>query len=1066
MFDIERWRSMIVEHLADSLPPDSDVANICAEILWPQAQALREKDGSSVGNLFVWLAVDDATRLVNAMPAWQSLEDATSYIEQSAAQNLFYDPLPTILRKLRSGILGQRPLSDQEAGNGAIVNGNVDTGGGDFVGRNLIKIYQGQYQGEIPKTPQQAFAIYRSFLQHQYAEIPLQAFLEQSSDVSEVYPRLRLNKIYIPLNTTDERNPQEIARALEHGASIRAAKPEAIVDWPSGKYSPSRLVTAIEAAILYRKLVLIGEPGAGKTTFIHNLIYNLAAQDWRSFANWPLSERDLIPVLVTLRDFAHWLIGLPAEKPQGVRALLEYIKYDLSIRALDFFALHLGSAFDNGKAILFLDGLDEIPADTSTFKQILKIINQFASRYPGVRMVVTCRTLFYRGSSEDLPLHDWNEFELALLDDEHIRQFVKDWFEQVSVARNKPRGTYERLEEGLLKDIFERRDLRRLASNPLLLTVMVIVHMSDGESPGARAKLYNRATDILLWHWEQEKRKEYDDMPTLKQLLVEAGRDRSDLQIRLTKLAFEAHELMAVRGGSDEVGVISEKALLDELRQLHPKRSLDWAEKIILEIQMRTGLLSRQVGGGFVFTHRTFQEYFAGIHLARQKNFASKALDYAAEDAWRAVVLLATGHLVYLIQEYEKPYLLLDLLCPQQKDVQAIDGQRVWLAGEILLEMGVERLRDQRNGAYLVDRIHQQLAILLEEGRFRLQERAKVADILGQLGDPRFDPKTCFLPGRFHNAPERFLGFIHIPAGEFMMGSCHDGNSYAWSDECPEHPLSLSEYWIARYAVTNAQYRCFLEAGGYSLHQYWLPAGISWLKGGDADLGLVGSFVDKDTVLQWICKRTKEKRSQPFFWDDPLRNLPTQPVVGVTWHEAMAYCAWLEEKLVVIARERLKHTSQDDATGFWTRLAEAQLHVCLPSEAEWEKAARGILKEVPYSRKKFANVGGVIKNVCAVGCFPESASPYGAMDMIGNVWEWTRSRWGSDPTYPDYRYPYQNLDGRESLYEDDLRVLRGGSWKDFPARARATFRNWNFPPNFNVDLGFRIILSAQNHRGG
>jgi len=227
------------------------------------------------------------------------------------------------------------------------------------------------------------------------------------------------------------------------------------------------------------------------------------------------------------------------------------------------------------------------------------------------------------------------------------------------------------------------------------------------------------------------------------------------------------------------------------------------------------------------------------------------------------------------------------------------------------------------------------------------------------------------------------------------MGST-SADSEAEDDEKPQHTVYLDAFWIDKTEVTNAQYRKCVQAGD--------------------------------------CQ-------EPWCWDDDHFNAPEQPVVCVSWHDAQSYCDW---------------------AGAW-----------LPTEAEWEKAARGSDGRVyPWgdefdcSRGNFDDEteyddyvvpGGEgcdgYVTTAPVGSFPAGASPYGVLDMAGNVWEWVADWYGSD-YYA--RSPSRNPQGPDS---GDYKGLRGGTWFDYPERARCANRfGYNPDSGSNVN-GFRCGMS-------
>ena len=236
------------------------------------------------------------------------------------------------------------------------------------------------------------------------------------------------------------------------------------------------------------------------------------------------------------------------------------------------------------------------------------------------------------------------------------------------------------------------------------------------------------------------------------------------------------------------------------------------------------------------------------------------------------------------------------------------------------------------------------------------------------------------------------MEFVLVPAGPFLMGSDKAKDSLAYDDELPQRSLTLGDYYIGKYEVTNEQWGAFAQATNRT---FTLPNG-------------------------------KAKH----------------PVVQVDWHDAIAFCEWLSR--------------------------ESGRKITLPSEAEWEKAARGADGRIyPWGNdaptKDLLNFNSNVGDTTPVGQYsPQGDSPYGAADMAGNVWEWTRSLWGKDGSSPEFKYPYVAGDGREDLKaaDDVRRVVRGGSWYNNDGNVRAAIRVWGVPTYRHDNPGLRVVLSA------
>jgi len=262
---------------------------------------------------------------------------------------------------------------------------------------------------------------------------------------------------------------------------------------------------------------------------------------------------------------------------------------------------------------------------------------------------------------------------------------------------------------------------------------------------------------------------------------------------------------------------------------------------------------------------------------------------------------------------------------------------------------------------------------------------------------------------------------ILIPAKPFGMGSDPARDEYAKQDEQPRHTIELPDYYIARTPVTNAQYQAFVLAERYQAPDYW--------EGGKPPVG-------------------KERH----------------PVVRVSWYDAMAYCHWLESLFKNDKMTLWKPKTEDEHATRplpWEKTLRTGFYIQLPSEAEWEKAARGPTGRMyPWGnafeiRRCNTHENGIM-DTTPVDQHPDGISLYGIQDMSGNVWEWTRSIYD--------RYPYDAKDGRENVEprDDVRRVFRGGSYIDPKSYARCSCRYRNFPNHRRKSGGFRIVFSSHS----
>ena len=256
------------------------------------------------------------------------------------------------------------------------------------------------------------------------------------------------------------------------------------------------------------------------------------------------------------------------------------------------------------------------------------------------------------------------------------------------------------------------------------------------------------------------------------------------------------------------------------------------------------------------------------------------------------------------------------------------------------------------------------------------------------------------------------LEMIEVPAGECTLGADRDG--FAYDNERPRHRSDVRGYLIGRTPITNATYLTFVEGGGYERREWWSDEGWSWKE--DYDITRPGGWTS-DLRSEWrLCKL------------EPLH--PDRPVVHVSWFEADAF-----------ARARGGR---------------------LPTEAEWEKAAtwdpeQGRARAQPWGGGpaqpgRHANLDQLARGPEPVGSNPEGASPYGCLDMIGDVWEWTGEDFAGYPGFVPY--PYREYS--EVFFGPDYKVLRGGSWATRTRVSTPTFRNWDLPQRRQIFSGLRL----------
>jgi formylglycine-generating enzyme required for sulfatase activity len=798
--------------------------------------------------------------------------------------------------------------------------------------------------------------------------------------------RLPLLDMYVPLKARVE-TPAGETWARQTRLAGRLVGDEEAVAMGERLSKPQPVLQLLEEK---SGLILLGDPGSGKTTFLKSLALELSLG---RAASPSLAGR--LPVLVPLSAYANALARRDVPLGTFLSAYFKERGFELPL------APPFKHRLARGEILLLLDGLDEV-REQQRRSLVVERVQDFYSRHRGAgnKFVLTSRVVGYR--EVRLSVEGLAEATLVDFDEEEIESFIGRWTSAIEKAASGEtrvaREEAAREREELLAAVHGNPGVRSLASNPLLLTILALMKRQGVTLPERRVELYQRYVETLLKHWNLARGL--------------GGRPSKDLDLLdtlriLQPLALWMHQT------SPGVGLVKEGDLNRELERIFrerkdrdPERS---ARQFLEDVREHTSLLLDRGGRQYGFIHLTFQEYLAAAALAQRGQqevgpIVDALASHVGDAAWQEVSLLTLGYLG-LVQQRDQAAesVLADLLSRAPHPV----GEAAILAGEALMDMG--------RGVVTVECrervVEALLRVLRNDREVKPQRRATAGAVLAGIGDPR--PEVMSVDG---------MELCWMPAGPFLMGS---EDQQATDYEKPQFECTMPYgLWVGRYPVTVAQY-------GEYLADTRQPA-----------------------------ENTRDQR-------------PNEPVVRVSWRQAIEFCRWLTMR--------------------WRKAGRlgADWEVRLPTEAEWEKSARGGLvipskavvspenrvpeglsekinrspgRRFPWGGKSDLNRGNfekMVGDISAVGCFPRGASPYGCEDLSGNVWERTQTLWSRGDEQGIFTYPYVREDGREGLDspKGSARILRGGSYLEVSMDVRCASRNGGNMEFQYINVGFRIVLS-------
>lgn len=705
----------------------------------------------------------------------------------------------------------------------------------------------------------------------------------------------------------------------------------------------------------YKRVVILGEPGAGKTFSL----WRIAAETAQTALK---DKRAPLPVVIPLNLWT-----------QAEQSLAAFVVQQMGALAPEFERL-----CQEQRLLPLFDALNEIPHEQQPHK-LQQVRAWLAQDFP--YLVLTCRERDYAKMEQSLdrltlePLNppqiqrflqnyfaffaqqgqgrgqqDAEALFWQLAGGKKMQQAWQDWYTHrpywktrlLNIWRPytpadwqhfwqaaKPDGWFWEYwwDKPRQQQLNNPRSLLKLAANPYLLNLITLLYAEAGALPTSRVTLFQAFVQALLAREQQEQGK------------LQAKAELPTTELLNTELRQLAWALQTTCANEQEARTALDYPVAAELM---PESHLDFAQAAsLLEITQ----------GQVRFTHQLLQEFFTAQSFKEHREHGWQAEQIWLEANWWE----ANGweEAAKLAAEYEaEPRALLEWLVPAQP----------LLAYEI-----AEQLNSLDPALFAPFRADWQTAITDIENYPNPHERHAFSTLLGRFAwDQRFG-----IGLDAQGLPE--IDWLEIPAGEFIY---QDGKH-----------LNLPSFKISRYLVTNAQFQAFVQAtDGYAEPRWW----------------------------QGLKKPETDQQSR---WQESNR-----PVERVDWYEAFAFCRWLSFK-----------------TG---------LNISLPTEQQWEKAARGTEgREYSWGnefRSEYCNGENSLGETSAVGIYPQGQAASGAMDMAGNVWEWCLNKYDpSNMTEPDL--------------SEDSRVSRGGSWFNFSDDLRCALRYGVHPRGRYVHLGFRLV---------
>jgi formylglycine-generating enzyme required for sulfatase activity/energy-coupling factor transporter ATP-binding protein EcfA2 len=780
----------------------------------------------------------------------------------------------------------------------------------------------------------------------------------------------------------------------------------------------------------FRMLLIVGDPGSGKTTLLKYFAISFLNGKHQAFG----FADEQLPIFLPLRE-----VNFNGDEPNLCAALEKYTKIPTTPIAKETFAEWL----NNFHTVVMLDGLDEI-ADEDKRRRACQWIDETAKRVGKANFIITSRWTGIDNEKNIKITFPHSRADVKDLNDDQKKHFLYNWFDAAALAdRIAPEGAdsarWEQEEkqkareqaEAVIKYLLDPQNkiLNELATTPMILQIIALLQRKKKFMAPNRTKLYSATMHYLL----EERDIEKGMKPPL-------NANNSMAVLKPTALWMQEEKK------SEQVNVQEMHIFLQKLLKDYEEYN-ETAQDFCTFLCQRAFILIEYEKVSYFFRHKSFREYFVGERIAdmwQDKKLLRRIAAHLGEEWWkeplRFFISNSDGEKFDAFMDVLfSPSSKIDLKQKEQNFLQQLvaeaPARRTTALGKKLLDARI-KAETKRYIVESLKTIGSDEAIKCLEAyaqKYKGRETtAKAEEVVAELTTPsaaaikgkgrvraEAQPLFAALPASFRNPFEENAEYILIPGGTFQF-------------TVTEKSVTAPSTYFAKYPVTNKRYRRFL----------------SFLKGElpENDLLSLDNFASQlfafAEAVPGYKKYLSENAEQwhgimKIKYDDKKFLSDVQPVMGITWYDAAAYCLWLT--LLETAAKTGKATATLEGT---------RTHYRLPHEKEWEWAAfgnaDGSLRPYPWPEEKgdptreLANYGVNVGATTPVGRYPEGATHQGLMDMAGNVWEWCGNWYDKDKNYF---------------------ALRGGSWYFNVFVLRCPSRLY-YNPDSNWDYnGFRVVCA-------